>query len=339
MTDMLEILFSYGANVLLHRTHSLIALLDHDGFTLESNKGLDFLVEQFPEAEHIVQMLVTSSHADFQQAISDSIKNQTTVQTTLNFGVTQRNVTLSYNCWFIPAPENRVLIFGDLIPLLDSKRSQENINLKNELASVSLELQNTQKQLAKTRKELVKTLTEIEKTAQTDKLTQLPNRINILAYFEQQIKIARRYKSDLCLFILNYDHFKRINGNFGYKAGDILLQQGAVQMKKAMRASDFLGRYAGDEFIGILPNTGRRSAEILANRIRSQIEQSTFKIDDRANVKATVSIGIAQFRTEIDGADSLFWGKDSLLWRADSALLQAKENGGDCVHMWQESQA
>lgn len=337
MTQLLEMLFKHGADLFLHKTHSLIALLDEDGKTIESNGGLSYVKKQFPRAKSFVELLVSESHADFQQAVSDVIKNDAPVQTTLNFRGSDQLLPRSYNCWFVPVPDNRVLLYGDIIPTLDKKLDPDFIKLENELKVTQLQLAQKNDELAAVKREVKKAQGEIEKVSHIDDLTQLPNRLSILDYFEQQVKIARRYESGLSLFILNFDGFKQINDRYGFKAGDLLLKQCTEILIKAMRRSDFLGRYSGDEFIGILPQTNIDPARILATRIQEQIAETAFDLGEHKGVHVTVSIGVAEFEPELDSKDSLLWRKDSLLWRADHALLQAKENGRNQVYVWQET--
>lgn len=337
MTDYIyEMLFKYGRDILSHKTRSIIGLIDEDGQLVESNEGLSIVRAQFTEVKEFKHMLEPESHADFQHGVSEALNTNLTMQTTLNFRTAKSKIPLSFNCWFVPTPDKKVILYGDFIPPLDIKSDPEYIRLTGELSSARYEIHDLRDRVSGLQKEITQAHENLEKSNRIDPLTGLPNRVSILTYFEHQVKIARRYQSDLCIYVLNFDHFKHLNDAYGYHVGDLVLQECAEIILQRMRGSDFLGRYAGDEFIGILPETDLKSAEILASRLCKQIEETIFNAGENAPVKMTVSIGMAQFQPDIDNADALLWRKGSLLWRADNALLHAKENGRNRVHFWPE---
>ena len=156
-----------------------------------------------------------------------------------------------------------------------------------------------------------------------DSLTGLPNR---LAYEERLATEAarwRRYKTPLTMIIWDVDHFKKINDNFGHKAGDKTLLLIANLLTKNCRQTDFVARFGGEEFIMLLPDTSKESGLILAEKIRTIIAKSGFNAGGKA-ISVTISCGITQYLNE-DSFDSLFE-------RADQGLYSAKNKGrNQCI--------
>lgn len=151
-----------------------------------------------------------------------------------------------------------------------------------------------------------------------DPLTDLPNR---LAYEERlKIELARwkRYHSPLSLMVWDVDYFKNINDQFGHKTGDRALIIIAKQLCDHCREMDFICRFGGEEFIMLLPDTGKMSALKLANQLRQLVEKSSFNLNG-STLSITLSCGITEFTQEDTG--------DTAFERADQALYQAKLQG------------
>ncbi len=152
-----------------------------------------------------------------------------------------------------------------------------------------------------------------------DPLTGYFNRryINLLAEFE--FKKAKRYKHPLSVLMIDIDHFKVINDTYGHKAGDLLLKHATSIIKKQIRSTDIPIRYGGEEFVIILPNTTKRNAYLLAERIRRSVEFNPINIDSQ-KIKCTVSIGVA----EVDDAVNSI---EDLINKADMMMYVAKQQG------------
>ena len=124
--------------------------------------------------------------------------------------------------------------------------------------------------------------------------------------------------------MLDIDHFKEINDQFGHEAGDDVLQQIAQIMLKNTRSEEKISRFGGEEFVGFLPDVVEKEAEMIAERIRKQIFDHIFFIGSQ-NIKVTVSIGVSQWN--VNNNDDV----QSLLKRIDKALYKAKGNGRNCT--------
>lgn len=161
---------------------------------------------------------------------------------------------------------------------------------------------------------------ELEKMASTDKLTNIYNRRMLDQFLQVEIEIANRHKEELSLIILDIDHFKHVNDNFGHLAGDKILSELSNIISNNLRNSDIFGRYGGEEFLIICPKTNKHNAFILAEKLRIIVKTFEF---DKVGYK-TVSIGISDFQ-ENDSIETLFK-------KADEALYIAKNSGRDkCV--------
>ncbi len=160
--------------------------------------------------------------------------------------------------------------------------------------------------------------------ANHDPLTELYNRKMFEQLLTGEIERASRYKHSLSVFMLDIDHFKSVNDNYGHQTGDIVLINFANILKSSIRKTDYAARYGGEEFIIILPETTQDKAEELAERLRKQIEESSFLTEEDKKFKVTTSIGIATFP---DHAQT----PEELLKAADTAMYAAKKAGRNQV--------
>ncbi len=159
--------------------------------------------------------------------------------------------------------------------------------------------------------------------ASTDALTKVYNRGYLFEVGSQQLSSARRNKRPLSVIILDVDHFKAINDTYGHSTGDAVLKSLASLCSDAMRESDIFGRYGGEEFVAILPETDLEGAMILAERMRKSIEE--LKVDGPiASVAVTISLGVT---TAVLKDDEIA----HTINRADEALYQAKHQGRNRV--------
>ncbi|WP_372682415.1 GGDEF domain-containing protein [Desulfosarcina sp.] len=164
----------------------------------------------------------------------------------------------------------------------------------------------------------------LEHESLTDSLTGLFNRRYMDQRLVEEVAAARRYDRPLAVLLLDLDHFKHINDQYGHPTGDqVLIAVGAL-VATQLRGSDVLARYGGEEFIVIAPNTPLESAMGLAERLRACIESHQFDAGPsqaaKPGVRLTVSIGVACFSDRIDSLERL-------LKIADRNLYQAKDNG------------
>jgi diguanylate cyclase (GGDEF)-like protein len=159
----------------------------------------------------------------------------------------------------------------------------------------------------------------------TDGLTNLCNRKQLDATLQEEIPRARRHGRDLAVLMLDIDHFKKINDTYGHLAGDSVLRGLAAILQKRLRPNDRLGRYGGEEFCAILPETALPNAAKIGEELRALVEAHAFVADDK-RISVTVSIGAGCLGEGMDTAD--------LYRRADEMLYQAKRTGRNKVCHW-----
>jgi two-component system cell cycle response regulator len=164
----------------------------------------------------------------------------------------------------------------------------------------------------------------------TDALTGWNNRRYLSVRLAEELARARRDGTRLVCLMLDIDHFKRVNDNWGHAAGDAVLRELAQRVESQVRASDVAARYGGEEFVILLPNTDVDAGTRLAERVRAAIAESPIALPDGETLTITASIGIAEAAPGQDDKDLKTLG-DSLLARADVALYAAKSAGRDRV--------
>jgi diguanylate cyclase (GGDEF)-like protein len=161
--------------------------------------------------------------------------------------------------------------------------------------------------------------------AMQDDLTGLNNRRSIQQVLTQQIALARRSQRSLALLLIDIDHFKQINDTHGHLSGDKALRDVAVCLRERLRAQDMVGRWGGEEFIAILPDTDAAGAQALAEALRVATEQAGFSSINDHPIPMTISIGLHVL--ELSSGNQ----RDDMIGAADRALYQAKQNGRNRV--------
>ncbi len=164
--------------------------------------------------------------------------------------------------------------------------------------------------------ELLRANTELARVAQTDALTGLHNRGHLNARLREEFTRYQRHRQPYGVLLMDIDHFKLINDSYGHAVGDAVLMEFAALIKASLRASDFVGRFGGEEFLALLPGTTQDGAAALAAKLCQMTRERRFK----GAGYVTVSIGVA----EVDAGDALY---EDVVRRADTALYEAKNAG------------
>jgi diguanylate cyclase (GGDEF)-like protein len=163
---------------------------------------------------------------------------------------------------------------------------------------------------------------EVQSLALTDPLTELQNRRSVFELGRIEFSRAQRMDRPFCCMMVDIDHFKKINDSYGHPAGDLILQEFAKRCLSSVRDVDLVGRYGGEEFIILMPETDRETAVGVAERLRAVIEEP-FDLTD-GQIDITISIGVA---TQDENTLHL----ETLIARADQALYIAKHKGRNRV--------
>lgn len=164
---------------------------------------------------------------------------------------------------------------------------------------------------------------KLEMASRVDGLTQLYNRAHWQSRLVEEFSRAGRYKHPMSLILFDLDHFKITNDTYGHLGGDAVLVAVSDLVQKSLRESDVAGRYGGEEFGIILPDTDAGGAVVVAERLRQSIEKFTVPFE-QTRITMSASIGVVEFVAGLKDAEEM-------IAKADEALYKAKEGGRNQV--------
>ncbi len=213
---------------------------------------------------------------------------------------------------YLLTPEEKNNIIREWITVKFDKRFID----KNILINISILLLSFIAFYIYKQRNLAKHKEELEFLSNTDSLTGLKNRRKIDKILNEQ------KNKKFSIILMDIDHFKQINDNFGHLIGDEILIEVAKLLKHNVNANDILGRWGGEEFLIICKNTSIQEAKSLANRIKTLLENKEFKL-----CKITASFGISKAENNLELKD--------ILANADHALYKAKKNGRNQIVLWE----
>jgi diguanylate cyclase (GGDEF)-like protein len=305
MDQLADLFGQFGIQFFLNHTQILIARIDSDGRLQEWNPALGKMKDICPASVLIQDFLTPACQPVFVEAIQSKEPRQTNLE--FSFG----SKKINFISLFLPVPGGDFLLLAEPDQaMLDEKITHLTNNLMQ--AEHALEIKKI---------DLESVLAQANEISHTDPLTFLPNRRKIIADLQRAVNDCGQSKKPLTIFMLDIDHFKLVNDTFGHIAGDRALQVMATHLQESIRENDKIGRYGGEEFVAVLPGTNEKSATKLAERLLNIVRKLEIPFDGKT-IKITVSIGIAQCHTGLEG-----W--EELLKRADMALYQSKQNGRD----------
>ena len=181
---------------------------------------------------------------------------------------------------------------------------------------------------ARIRREVAEAQVRMAEMATKDTLTGLYNRRFLMEALDREVARAKRYESNLAFCMIDLDHFKRVNDNFGHTAGDKVLAEIGDMLKKSFRKSDILSRYGGEEFAIIMPHVREGEARDACERFRKMVASHQFE-DNALQLKMTVSAGLASYDKVTEQSPM------GLVKAADQALYQAKDHGRNIIKCYQ----
>ncbi len=170
---------------------------------------------------------------------------------------------------------------------------------------------------------------EAQTAATHDRLTHIPNRSTLLAQLFGEVDRATRYSRPLTIAFIDIDHFKAVNDTHGHAAGDAVLRAIADVLRGNVRDTDLLGRYGGEEFVLILPETGIDEATAVAEKLRLQVLKERVEVGEGEEVAVSVSIGLA-------GGHGRALQVEQLVRDADAAMYSAKSLGRNQTYVFAE---
>ena len=222
------------------------------------------------------------------------------------------SVTLAVVLFFIAILINKLVESLSRIAYINVKKLTRLIDDRSELYLVKDGINRMQSEIEKREKKL-------KLIAETDALTNIYNRGAIMKLLELEVKRSTEFETDFSLIMFDLDKFKILNDNYGHQFGDEVLKKVASNIKKELKRRDLFGRYGGEEFLIILPDTKLDEGVGVAKRLRRTVESMTWKFD----VGVTISLGVEEFKKGYD--------EDSILSAVDSLLYKAKKNGRNRV--------
>jgi diguanylate cyclase (GGDEF)-like protein len=158
----------------------------------------------------------------------------------------------------------------------------------------------------------------------TDDVTGLFNARHLYTVLESEVYRSQRFGYEFSLIFLDLDHFKQVNDRHGHLVGSRLLAEIGQRIKNDLRLIDYAFRYGGDEFVVLLPQTGKESSVIVAKRLQKRLREHAFRADDGTQLQVTTSIGIASFPEDAHTAQDL-------ILRADEQMYLVKNSSRDAI--------
>ena len=218
------------------------------------------------------------------------------------------------------------------IPELLQQANIELSQLNMSYEQINRELVQTKMKLEKLTRELEEKNSYLEGIANLDGLTGIYNHRYFQEFLNKELSRSNRLGNRLCLILADIDNFKKFNDLYGHQAGDYVLKEFAGLCGGMIREYDLSARYGGEEFVFVLPETSLEEALIVAEKIRSELEQHKFSYEGD-DYRVTSSFGVAEF----DGNDNgPLITKTILIERADEALYSAKKKGRNRVEVYAE---
>ena len=211
----------------------------------------------------------------------------------------------------LPKPYNEVELNARIYACLRTKALQDELREKNS--------------------QLQEMLTKVETLAITDSLTGLFNRRHCEDVLEREFGMTTRYNSPLSCLMIDIDHFKKVNDEYGHRTGDIVLKEVAEIIKSSSREVDTVARWGGEEFVVLLPQTGKENGESSASRLVKVISEHQFLGIPGKHI--TVSIGIAS------APDPSIDAGEKLINASDFALYEAKGKGRNRVESYRQERS
>lgn len=192
----------------------------------------------------------------------------------------------------------------------------------DEIKVANAGLREVNKEIEMKNLELKQVLEQLELTAKTDMLTGLYNRRHMVDEVKKEVAKCSRHNKSFSLIMADIDFFKNVNDSYGHNCGDYVLKLVSETLQSSIRKMDTVARWGGEEFLILLPETGGEGAELLAERIRSNIAGQAVHYNSAIfNITITLGVAVLSSNEEVD----------EVIKRADKALYNGKEKGRNCV--------
>ncbi len=315
MQELSELVSGRGLGPLLNHIHGMIAVVEKDGTLVSWNRAFEKCGPNFSPASTLQQFVTEADRAEIQKRLTSTEEQHWL----MDFGSVE-DQPIQCDCLLIPLNKDQVLFIADRIEA-DSTLVEIVQRLNKQVKLFQVERDVANKLAHRKRTEVEAVLAQSHEVSQMDVLTFLPNRRMILRELQDEVLRAERYHTQFSISLVDVDHFKKVNDSYGHLTGDEVLRQVGSKLKEQIRHPDLAGRYGGEEFLILLPNSNATAAAEQAARLCRQVRDTVVQAHDHV-LQVTISIGIAEFEYGVDT-----W--ESLLNRADTALYAAKSGGRD----------
>ena len=318
MKQLAELLSTSDTGKILEHIHAMVVLVERDGILVSWNRAFELYKINFPDAVNLQDCFAEKEKAKLAERLHLNQPDQFVVE----LGSDADEKTIFYNCALMLLDDERFLFIAERS---DTNSSLQEIiqHLSRRLKMFQVESESAKKIARNKQTEVEAILTQAKELSNVDALTFLPNRRMIVRELQDEVLRAGRYNTPLSISVVDVDFFKNVNDTYGHLVGDEVLRNVAYQLRDHIRHPDLAGRYGGEEFLILLPNTESAEAAEQAVRLCKYVRETKVHVNNHV-LSVTISIGVAQFQP---GADT--W--DSLLNRADNAMYEAKNNGRDCL--------
>jgi diguanylate cyclase (GGDEF)-like protein len=316
MRKLVEIISTQDMGIIFENIHAGVVLVESDGTLVSWNSAFGACKKSFSSATNLSEMFL---HKD-KSMLQAKLTSKKTEPWAVEFPLDGEGAAVFCDCLFIPAQDGRVLFIAERMESSSALHETiERLNRRVKLFQIESEFT---KKIARNKQiEMEAVMVQANEVAQVDPLTFLLNRRMIIRELQGEVLRAERYGSPLSVSVLDVDNFKLVNDNYGHHVGDEVLRQVAHQLRDSIRHPDVVGRYGGEEFLILLPNSDANAAVEQAARLCKQMRETVIHVREYA-MNITLSIGVAQLHP---GKDT--W--DTLLNRADNAMYEAKNEGRD----------
>lgn len=302
---------------IFNNIHAMIALAGNDGALISWNHAFDEYKQAPASTNNLGDFFSESDRHHVISKLSARSQEHWVAETILK----NEDRPVFCDCTLLQLPDDHVLFIAERIE--SNPAVQKLIGRLFRQARMFRIESETAKKIARNKQiEMESVMIQAREVAQIDPLTFLLNRRMIVRELQNEVLRAKRYNSMLSISVIDVDNFKFVNDTYGHSTGDEVLRQVAYQLRDHIRQPDAVGRYGGEEFLILLPNSDSNAAMEQAIRLGREIREMAVTIKEHS-LSVTVSVGIAQFNPEVDT-----W--DTLLNRADNAMYEAKSKGRDC---------
>jgi len=320
MNELVRVISQTGIATVLEHLHALVLLVESDGKLISWNPPFNAIRLILPRADTLQAFVSGEEREDLLRRLEAVCQNGHSNRWRFDFIIDQAGSQLCCDCLLVPVSAHQVLFIGEPV-ISDPAIGGVIEKLHRQVKLFRIESEIAKKLAINKHTEMEAVMVQMQEISNIDPLTFLPNRREILRQLQYEVLRAQRYGASLSISILDLDHFKFINDTYGHVTGDRVLREVALRLRDGIRQPDVVGRYGGEEFLILLPNTDLKSASRQAERLSKTVRGLSIQVDQHS-IHVTLSIGVVQFQ---EGMDT--W--QTVLTRADTAMYDAKRRGRD----------